>query len=223
MDAATAQEARPAIAAPRGELAVADLPLARIPTQARSREKVLRALAAAERIVTTEGVDAITLPRVAAAADVSVGALYQYLPDREAITAAIVARYHARLEALLDAVIEAAPQIHPEDPVRYVLDAVAEVYQDEAAARSLRGAAGVVGPGADAARAHKERMGDKVRLLLVVVGALDDGPTSAVVARVAFTAADAVLHDAFALDASERAAVLAELERVLRLAVAPAG
>ena len=78
------------------------IPLQRAPRQQRSREKVARALAAASDLVAREGVSALTLPRVAEAAGVSVGALYQYLPDRDAIVRALVAEYHARLEALLE-------------------------------------------------------------------------------------------------------------------------
>src|SRR3954447_25159346 len=58
----------------------------RVPRQARAREKLARVLEAADRLLAEEGVEALTTTRVAAAAGVSVGALYQYLPDRDAIT-----------------------------------------------------------------------------------------------------------------------------------------
>lgn len=195
-----------------------DLGLRRTPTQQRSRQKVVQAIAAAEDLVVREGVDVITLPRVAAAAGVSVGALYQYLPDRVAILSAIVSRYHDRLERLLDDAIErlrADPR--SEDPVGSVLRAVAAVYQDEQSARSLGTVA--ISADADAARRrHKRAMADRVHTLLREAGVLDgvDDERGAAVARVAFASADAVLHDAFAAPEPERAVLLTELERALR-------
>ncbi|MDT3317619.1 helix-turn-helix domain-containing protein [Microbacterium sp. KSW4-11] len=196
----------------------ATLALRRTPTQQRSRRKVTQAIAAAEALVLTEGVDVITLPRVAAEAGVSVGALYQYLPDREAILGAIVARYHERLERLLDEAIERMrTDPRTEDPVGRVLRAVADVYLDEGSARSLGTVA--ISAEADAARRrHKRAMADRVHTLLRLAGVLDrvDAERGAAVARVAFASADAVLHEAFAASEAERALLLAELERSLR-------
>jgi AcrR family transcriptional regulator len=196
----------------------ASIALRRTPTQRRSREKLTRAIVAAETLVQREGVDVITLPRVAAEAGVSVGALYQYLPDREAILGAIVARYHERLERLLDEAIDrmrADPRT--EDPVGRVLRAVADVYLDESSARSLGTVA--ISAEADAARRrHKRAMADRVHTLLRLAGVLDgvEPERGAAVARVAFASADAVLHEAFAAPEAERALLLAELERALR-------
>ena len=201
------------------ETGLAALALRRVPTQSRSREKVARAIEAAENLVRREGVEAISLPRVAAEAGVSVGALYQYLPDRDAITAAIIARYHGRLEGLLDAVIEqmrASPS--GPDAVGRVLRAVADIYQDEELARSLGTVRAGSAEARDARRAHKARMAEKVEALLGLVGLLDGVPAdqASAVARVAFTSADAVLHEAFAAPEAERELLLAELERALR-------
>lgn len=196
----------------------AALPLSRTPTQSRSRQKLARAIAAAEELVRREGVDAVSLPRVAAEADVSVGALYQYLPDREAILAAIVARYHARLERLFDDAIERMRVAgRTRDPVGRVLRAVAEVYRDEGSARSLGSVA--ISADADAARRrHKRAMAGRVRTLLDLAGLLDGVASDRrdAVARVAFASADGVLHEAFAAPEEERALLLAELERSLR-------
>lgn len=196
------------------------LPLSRVPTQARSRDKVERALAAAERLVRAEGPEAITLPRVADEAGLSVGALYQYLPDRDAIVRTVIARYHARLEAALRSAVEAASAAHPDpdpDPVGAIIRAVAAIYQDEELARALRAARAGAAADADSAD-HKARMATLAAALLRahgLAGSSDDAHL-AVVARVAFLGADAVMHEAFAAPEAERAALLAELERTLR-------
>ncbi len=193
------------------------LPLRRVPGQARSRDKVIRALKAADDIVATDGVMAVNLSSVAERAEVSVGALYQYLPDRDAILAALSWRYHARLEALLDEVVADARRRPPRsNPVDYVIDAVAEIYREEASARSLRDSAGL--PSLDEQRqAHRARMAAKVAELLEVAGVTSSGrPPTALIAAVAFTTADALLHEAFAVAEPERSQILAELRLVAR-------
>lgn len=193
------------------------LPLRRVPAQARSRDKVIRALRAADQIVAADGPSAVSLSSVADRAGLSVGALYQYLPDREAILAALVWRYHDRFEGLLDEVVADA-RAHPpaSDPIDYVIDAVAEIYREEESARSLRASADL--PALDAQRAaHRERMAAKLVALLEASGVTSVAePASPVIAEAAFTAADAVLHEAFAVEEPRRSALIDELRRMMR-------
>lgn len=188
------------------------VPLRRVPRQARSREKVERALLAAEEIAERDGLDALNLTRVAAEAGLSAGSVHQYLPDRGAIVSALVARYHERIEARMDAVIAEAGARVADDPVGVALGEIASVYREETATRLVRSGGGAADD--DARRAHKRRMVRKVQTLLRATGAVDDD--SPVVARVVFTAADAVMHDAFAGSAEPDAALLSELETLLR-------
>lgn len=60
------------------------------PVQARSRETARAIREAAARILATEGTAALTTNRVARVAGVSVGSLYQYFPNKQAIVAAVV-------------------------------------------------------------------------------------------------------------------------------------
>ena len=87
--------------------------LRRVPRQARSRERLARMLDAAEALLVSEGPAALTTTRVAAAAGVSVGSLYQYLPDKEAIVEALAGRYLAEFEALMQQLAEQAPFADP--------------------------------------------------------------------------------------------------------------
>jgi AcrR family transcriptional regulator len=197
------------------------IPLQRAPRQQRSREKVARALTAASELVAREGVAALTLPRVAEAAGVSVGALYQYLPDRDAIVRALVAEYHARLEALLEnAVVLTRASTPPADPVGHVIDAVAEIYRDRDVVRTLgtASAGGLI----DADRAaHKQRMAETAARLLHASGLTRDATDATARARVAFLAADAVLHDAFAAPPAVQEQTLQELRLLLRRYLQP--
>lgn len=65
------------------------------PRQARSQATVEAILVAAARVLEAEGVRAFTTNRVAEVAGVSVGSLYQYFPNKEALIVALHDR-HAR-------------------------------------------------------------------------------------------------------------------------------
>jgi AcrR family transcriptional regulator len=66
-------------------------------------------LDATARVLTREGYDRASTNRIAATAGVSVGSLYQYFPNKEALVAALVARHNREMFQLLrDALKEVA-------------------------------------------------------------------------------------------------------------------
>jgi AcrR family transcriptional regulator len=65
-------------------------------------------LDATARVLTREGYDRASTNRIAAVAGVSVGSLYQYFPNKEALVAALVARHNREmLQLIRDALKEA--------------------------------------------------------------------------------------------------------------------
>lgn len=73
-----------------------DLPAPRRePVQKRSRERYERMLAAATEIIAAMGSSAMRMSDVAARADVPIGSLYQYFPDKAAIIRVLAERSHA--------------------------------------------------------------------------------------------------------------------------------
>ncbi|MEZ5651581.1 MAG: helix-turn-helix domain-containing protein [Burkholderiaceae bacterium] len=72
----------------------------RRPRQARARETVSLMFEAAIRILDAEGLEALTTNRIAATAGVSIGTLYQYFPNREALLEALTRR---EIAAVFDA------------------------------------------------------------------------------------------------------------------------
>ena len=182
---------------------LAGLPLARVPVQARSRQKVLRALEAAEAVSAEHGLGAVNLNRIAADAGVSVGTLYQYLPSGDAIAAALVVRHHQRLEAAMDEFVDrmeadaqdpgvsAGVEADPGAAAETVLDAIIAVSDQERDLRTLREVTGQVV--ADIRAAHKRRMREKVARMLLAGGV--DPERAPTAATIIFGACDAVLHD----------------------------
>lgn len=66
-------------------------------------------LDATARVLRREGYDRASTNRIAAAAGVSIGSLYQYFPNKEALVAALVARHNREmLDLLRDALKEVA-------------------------------------------------------------------------------------------------------------------
>jgi AcrR family transcriptional regulator len=79
-------------------------PLRRAPMQRRSVERVQRMLDAAQELVAELGYDAVTTTLIADRADVSIGSLYQFFPDKQAVVRAValrnLERFTLRMEAL---------------------------------------------------------------------------------------------------------------------------
>lgn len=67
------------------------------PKQERSREMVETILEAAARVFVREGYARATTNRIATAAGISVGSLYQYFPGKDAIAVALLRRHRARI------------------------------------------------------------------------------------------------------------------------------
>ena len=67
--------------------------LRRLPQQPRARQRIEHVLQTADKLLADEGASALTTTRVAEAAGISVGSLYQWFPDRDAIAEALALRY----------------------------------------------------------------------------------------------------------------------------------
>jgi len=104
----------------------------REPKQERSRQTVEAVLEAVPRVLRRDGAEAITTNRVAEVAGVSIGSLYQYFPDKQAIFRALHDRHGdgvrqviertmadctmASLEAFASELVERLADVHSEDP-----------------------------------------------------------------------------------------------------------
>jgi len=99
--------------------------LRKTPRQARSRNTVEAILEAAERVLRVEGYDAASTNRVARVAGFSVGSLYQYFDDKQAVVGALLdqaLRGEAeRIGTALDALARLEPAAARERLVRTVL------------------------------------------------------------------------------------------------------
>lgn len=95
--------------------------------QPRARATVDAILTATARLLVREGYDRASTNRVAEAAGVSIGSLYQYFPSKEALVAALLARHVEEMSAVLHReaalVIDAPLPVAVEHIVRAMLAA----------------------------------------------------------------------------------------------------
>ncbi|MFI6247715.1 TetR family transcriptional regulator [Streptomyces sp. NPDC051016] len=190
--------------------------LRRTPQQARSKARLARVLKAAERVLVAEGVQALTTTRVAAEAKVSVGSLYQYLPDRDAIIDALAATYFSQLEAVMEEFVRSAATERWPDPVGVLIDTYAGLYRTEDGFRALWFGSGLTDRTRDADREHKRRMADGVRRVLLALGIAGDSEGLGRACHAALLAADALAQEAFRRDAGGDTALLEEAKVMLR-------
>ena len=122
--------------------------------QARSRVTVAAIVEATARILAERGLDAVTTNAVAERAGVSVGSLYQYYPNRDAILADLL---RAKLEALLADVRAAMSEPTFEGAVRAMLAALSRSYIERPAlASALAYVETMVGTDEEVARLRAE-------------------------------------------------------------------
>jgi len=132
-------------------------PLARrVPVQDRAERRVASLLAHAEAVITQSGYEAATMTEIAARAKASIGSIYQYFPNKEAITVALFRKYASELvarwtsletetrhldnEALGSAIIDQFFSFANEQPAFFpILGAPVAITPDPAVKQRMRG------------------------------------------------------------------------------------
>jgi AcrR family transcriptional regulator len=161
--------------------------LRRAPKQDRARRRVEHVLDTADHLLATEGPEAITTTRVADAAGISVGSLYQWFPDRDAIADALGLRYVERF-----AEIDLGPDVDS------AIDAFADAFRAAPGFRAMW---------------RSQRLRDITRPALERIAERLDAPPG--VALVCVTTADALLRLAFRHHPDGDPAVIAEAKLLI--------
>lgn len=104
----------------------------RAPSQQRSRETVEAIVEAAAQVFERHGYAAGTTNRIAERAGVSIGTLYQYFSDKDAVLTAVVERHMAEGLAMLGPLLSRlTPGADPEEVLREVLTAMVALHARE--------------------------------------------------------------------------------------------
>jgi AcrR family transcriptional regulator len=112
--------------------------LRRVPQQDRGQRRVDRILDAAAELIAEVGVEAASTNAIAARAETSVGSLYQFFPNRDAIVRALAARYHAQFEALKEQTMSLDRASLPlDDMLRGIIEPIAAFCESNGAYRHV--------------------------------------------------------------------------------------
>jgi len=188
--------------------------LRKVPRQARSRARVQAIYTTAERIVATEGVDGLSMIRLAADAGVPVGTLYGFFEDRAAVLDAIVHRYKDGYEPTLTEAIHAAAGGGWRELIDALFDKFIERSRANPAYVAIRAGHYL---SADVQReddANLDAIADLLCGALVAGEGLADTPELSGVCRVGIQAADALLQLAFRLSPEGDPVTLTQARRI---------
>jgi len=109
----------------------------RQPVQARSRERVERILDAAAQLLAEDGYDAVKTNAIAKRADVSIGSVYQFFPNRFAIFNALAERYRTKISEALESNLSAATKRDWQKALDETIDLLAEFWKTDWAFHSV--------------------------------------------------------------------------------------
>lgn len=110
----------------------------RQPQQVRSQERVKQILDVAEQLFLEIGYEATTTRAIAARAEVSVGSLYQFFPDKEAILKALAVRYlQTQYQRFLDLHTAQSLTLPLPSYVDQMIDAFDQFYTDYPGSRAV--------------------------------------------------------------------------------------
>jgi AcrR family transcriptional regulator len=194
--------------------------LRREPRQARSRARLAQILAAADAILAEEGIEALTIRRIADRAGVPVGTLYQFFPDKGSVVDAVARAYIAEFDALVDGLVNSAADGDWADPVGRIVDQFVALYRSHPGYVALWSGRHLSPELARADEANNQLIARGVRQLLAEHAGVPDGGALELAVQVAVRAADALLQYAFTVSPDGDEAVLAELKTLLRLYLA---
>ncbi len=129
-------------------------------SQSRSRATVDALVEATARILVREGFDKASTNRIALAAGVSVGSLYQYFPSKEALVAAVIERHNRDLMQVVRGALAEVAALPVEEAARKLVAAAIAAHRvDPALHRVLAEQTPHVGMTADVGALNRETFG----------------------------------------------------------------
>ncbi|MFJ7956847.1 TetR/AcrR family transcriptional regulator [Streptomyces sp. NPDC096319] len=187
----------------------------RQPQQARSRARVEAVLGAADRILSQEGYEALTMRRIAEGAGVPVGSIYQFYPDKGAVVDALGRRYLEGFGTAIDELVERAVQGELTDLVDTMVDVYSELFRSQPGGMALWAGRHLSPELARADEASNALIADGLLRIVEHLTGAPGGERARRATRMVVWAANAVLHEAFKGEGEPDLETVAELKRML--------
>ncbi|MFE9855450.1 TetR/AcrR family transcriptional regulator [Streptomyces sp. NPDC005780] len=194
--------------------------LRRQPQQARSRARAEAILAAADRILSREGYEALTMRRIAEEAGTPVGSIYQFYADKSAVVDALGQRYLDAFKAAIDELVERAVGGELSDPVGEMVDVYAGLFRSQTGGMALWAGRHLSPELARADEASNMYIAEGLQGIVEHLsgGSGGSGGQRAQRAtRMVVWAANAVLHEVFKSDGEPDLETVDELKRMLNV------
>ncbi|GII88441.1 TetR family transcriptional regulator [Sphaerisporangium siamense] len=192
------------------------VPLRRKPAQRRSARRVERMLDACAELLDEAGYDALSTTRIAARADVAIGSVYQFFPDKRAITQALTQR---NVEMFISRVGRRFMEDEYPDwwhAVDAIIDEYVDMHRTVPGFRSLRFGDAVDLNLLDSASENNTVIAGRLRGLLLQEFGMADSEELDLSLTVAVEAGGAVLALAFRRDPRGHAPLIEEAKRLIR-------
>ncbi|WUH99194.1 TetR family transcriptional regulator [Spirillospora sp. NBC_00431] len=190
-------------------------PLRRRPAQRRSAERVQRMLDACAEILDEDGYDGLTTTRIAQRADVAIGSVYQFFPDKRAVAQALAVRNLEVFGERVSARLSEGGFGDWSDTVGVIIEIFVEMHRTVPGFRVLRFGDVADVNLLDADADNNAVVAGRLRKMIVETFGVQDTRVLATALAIAVEAGDAVLKMAFRRDPDGDPAIVAEAERLI--------
>jgi AcrR family transcriptional regulator len=191
------------------------LQLRRAPKQKRAQDRIERVLDAADELLARDGAEAFSTVGVAELAGISIGSLYHWFGDKEAIVEALAMRYWGEFEVLVDRVAEADGLDLFIDPAGAMLDALAAGFRARPGFRALWYGGLRTERVRDATRPTRAAIARTFERVLATRWPASEAAVRATVASTVVLIGDGLLREAFRVDPDGQPELLEEGGRAL--------
>ncbi|MFJ7067642.1 TetR/AcrR family transcriptional regulator [Streptomyces sp. NPDC101115] len=189
--------------------------LRRQPQQARSRARVEAVLAAADRILSQEGYEALTMRRIAEESGAPVGSIYQFYPDKSAVVDALGRRYLEAFRTAIDDLVERAVEHGLPDLVGTMVDVYADLFRTQPGGMALWAGRHLSPELARADEASNALIAEGLQRIVEHLTGRAGGEQVRRATRMVVWAANAVLHEVFKGAGEPDLETVDELKRML--------
>ncbi|MFG1998450.1 TetR family transcriptional regulator [Spirillospora sp. NPDC048911] len=190
-------------------------PLRRRPAQRRSAERVQRMLDACAEILDEDGYDGLTTTRIAQRAEVAIGSVYQFFPDKRAVAQALALRNLELFGQRVSRQLAEGAFTHWSDTVGVIIDIYVDMHRKVPGFRVLRFGDVADINLLDSAADNNAVVADRIRTMIVDNFAVTDTPQLALALAISVETADAVFKMAFRRNPDGDPEILAEAERLI--------
>jgi AcrR family transcriptional regulator len=187
----------------------------RTPRQARAQERVERILDTAEEVFVEVGFDAASTNLIASRAGTSIGSLYEFFPNKEALARALAERYVRNIGKLYDTLVVDRPGVEGPEMVDHIIGGLDAFYRDHPGAVPLLNGRFTSPDLAAAGEALQTALTRRIESILV--GRRPDLAVAQcrLIAQVIAEQARALLAFADQVPLSQRRSVVRELEKAI--------